>query len=464
MIETIREPGSFRDPGGHIYYSSGKVFRTVAPEVLEDFERVCATGVLEKLTEQGRLIAGKVVDKQSLPNLPTSFSLVVEHPRIPFISYPYEWCFYMLQDAAVHQLEVCLDALESDVMVSDASAYNIQFINSAPIFIDYLSFRSYEKGKVWKAHQQYCEQFLNPLLLRSLLGVPHNAWYRGNLEGIPTTELSRLIPIAKKFSWNVFIHVALQARLHNAANGRKIDRKRANKVSLDKRRMTYILSSLKEFVSKLAPKHLHDSVWHTYVKGNSYEGEETQSKRLFLVDFLGKVKPKVLLDFGCNTGDYSMLALDHGVDLVVGLDTDHLSLEKGYSRAKRGKVNFLPLYLDLSNLSPGQGWGGVERKSLEERANADAIFSLALLHHLVFGKNIPLDSAVARLVQFAPNGVIEFIPKTDPRVEDMLLLRKDIFHDYTQSDFEACLQRQAKIVNSKQVSRSGRRLYWYVRD
>ncbi len=462
MGDLIRESGSFRDPGGYVYYSSGKVFRTVAPGAAEDFKRVHASGLLEKLTAQGRLIAGTIADGEIPPDLQPRPSFVIEHPRIPFISYPYEWCFHALHDAAIHQLEVCLAALEHDVMVSDASAYNIQFVNSSPVFIDYLSFRPYEKGRPWKAHQQYCDQFLNPLLLRALLGVPHNAWYRGNLEGIPTPELSRLLPVARKLSWNVFIHVALQARLHNAVNRRQSGRGRARKVSFDKRRLSYILESLKKYVGKLAPKSVRDSVWHAYAEDNSYNEEEERAKRSFVVDFVRKVKPKTLLDCGCNIGDYSMLALNNGTALAVGLDTDLMSLERGYLRARREKINFLPLYLDVANPSPGQGWNGTERKGLQERTDADAVLALALLHHLVFGGNIPLDAAVARLVGFAPNGVIEFVPKTDPMIRDMLLLRKDVFPSYTQADFETCLRRHAKIVSDKRVSQSGRRLYWYA--
>ena len=464
MEGLAREPGSFRDPGGHVYYSRGKVFRTVTSDAAGDFEWVRATGLLEELAGRGWLIAGTLADENVLPDVRPRPSFVVEHPRIPFVSYPYEWCFYALRAAAVHQLEVCLAALKRDVMVSDASAYNVQFINSSPVFIDYLSFRPYEKGKAWKAHQQYCAQFLNPLLLRSLLGVPHNAWYRGTLEGIPTAELNRLIPAARKLSWNVFAHVVLQSGLHGAANRRKSNRKRAAKISFDKRGMVSILESLKRYVSKLGPRPVANSAWHGYAGNHSYSEEEERAKRLFVVDFLREVKPGVVLDLGCNVGDYSVLALDNGATLAVGLDTDHPSLEKAWLRARREQINFLPLYLDVSNPSPSQGWNGTERKSLKERVDADAVFSLALLHHLVFGKNIPLDSAVARLVELAPNGVVEFVPKTDPMVRDMLLLRKDIFPGYTRSAFESCLQCRARIVTGKRVSESGRRLYWYAEN
>ena len=461
--DLIREPGSFRDPGGHIGYCGEKVFRVIMPGAAADFEKVQNTGLFAKLIEQQWLIPSKAVDPATLQDFPPS-SIVVEHPRIPFVSYPYEWCFHALQDAAIRQLEICLTALEYGAMVSDASAYNIQFVNASPVFIDHLSFRPYEEGKAWNAHAQYCEQFLNPLLLRALLGIPHNAWYRGNLEGIPTTELSRLIPFHRKFSWNVFTHVVLHARIHVTANKRSDDRDKAAKVSLDRRKIMYIMENLKKYVGKLSPKYLHDAVWHKYTEDNSYGEDEEHIKRLFITDFLHKVEPQVLLDFGCNTGDYSALAWDNGTELIIGLDNDHLVLEEAYLRARREKTNFLPLYLDIANPSPSQGWDNIERKNLKERVGADAIFALALLHHLVFSRNIPLDSAVAQLVGFAPNGVIEFIPKTDPKLRDLLLLRKDVFPDYTESDFENCLRRRAKIVDSRQVTTSGRRLYWYARN
>jgi len=458
------ESGSFRDPAGQVYYRAGKVLRTVMPRAAEDFQFARDTGLLDLLVEQGRLVPYALTDRDALPRFPTEPAFVLEHPRIPFISYPYEWCFHALRDASVHQLELYLDALARDVMLSDATAYNIQFVGTTPVFIDHLSFRRYRDGETWGAHQQFCYQFLNPLLLRSLLGIAHHSWYRGSLEGIPTTELNQLVPWFRKCSWNVFFHVAMQARLLASASRSARSGKRAARVSFGKDRLIFILRGMRKWAGGLRPARSPGATWLGYAEDNGYGRDGQRLKREFVADFARRVRPGMLWDLGCNTGDYSLLALDNGAGAAIGFDNDPMSVEAAYLRAKEERRNFLPLCVDMANPSPGQGWRGRERAGLRERANADAVLALALLHHLVVGRNIPLDSAVSAIVALAPAGVIEFVPKEDPMTQRLLSLREDIFPDYTRERFESCLRKRARIVKAGAMDGSSRGLYWYARD
>jgi ribosomal protein L11 methylase PrmA len=176
------------------------------------------------------------------------------------------------------------------------------------------------------------------------------------------------------------------------------------------------------------------------------------------------VKPKQLWDIGCNTGDYSEVALTSGATQVVGFDFDQGALERAYARAKAKTLNFLPLFQDGANPSPDQGWANAERKSVMSRGPADAIVALAFEHHLAIGRNIPLPGVVDALVKMAPQGVIEFVQKKDPTVQQLLALREDIFPDYTPETFETAMKARARIVKQETVSASGRTLYWYDRS
>ena len=467
---TEREYSSFRDPSGYIYYQSDRILRAVMPVAADDFEFVRKSGLLDRLVQEQKLLPYHFVDTDFLSNATsweaaTPPAFVLEHPRVPFISYPYEWCFHALRDAARLQLDLYLSALEYDVMLSDASAYNIQFNGSKPIFIDHLSFRRYRIGEAWGSHQQFCDQFLNPLLLRFLSRVAPNHWYKGDMEGIPTSELNRLIPLSKKFSWRVFIHVVLQAKLLTSARKKESSREKAAKISFDKNKLMFMLRSMRTWITKLTPPPpLENSDWSDYADNHSYQNKEEKRKQAFVADFCQHLKPKVLWDLGCNTGDYAILALHNGAGSAVGLDFDTTAVEKCYLRAKKENLNLFPLVMDMTNPSPDQGWGGAERKSLKSRVNADAVIALALVHHLAIGKNIPLAWVIANIVSFAPNGVIEFVPKTDAMVQKMLLLRDDIFPHYTQEEFAANLKKQAKIIKSATISETGRCLYWYAGD
>ena len=192
MSDLQLDAGSFRDPRGHVFHAGSKVFRTLSEKAADDFDFVQSSGLLGSLEDIGQVVKTEEVSRADFEKAGVEAHRVLEHERVPFISYPYEWSFSLLKAAALHHLEVQMEAFERGVAMSDASAYNVQFVGVKPTFIDILSFKKYEEGEVWAGHRQFCNQFLNPLLLRSMTGVPHNSWYRGNLEGIETEQLNKL--------------------------------------------------------------------------------------------------------------------------------------------------------------------------------------------------------------------------------------------------------------------------------
>ena len=463
MSEVSTESGSFRDRRGRIFYVDGRVLRTVMPMAATDYEFVRGSGIVDALVADNKLVRETVVDASLLGEHGDGAQFVLEHPRLPFISYPYEWSFSALKAAALLHLDIQQAALQKDVTMTDATAYNVQFIGPNPIFIDSLSFRRYKDGEYWAGHRQFCEQFINPLLLRSLAGVPHNAWYRGALEGISAEDLSKVLPWRNRLSWNVLTNVFMQARLqHTADSGRAIEKAKTRKLP----RIGYeqMLYGLRKWIAGLEPKEDSKTVWQDYATENSYADEEAINKRRFIAEFASSTRPALVLDIGCNTGDYSAVALENGAELAVGFDFDHGALDYGYRRAVRDSLNFLPLHLDAANPSPNQGWSQAERMGLQERTKGDAVMGLALIHHLAVAKNLPLDEVIGWLVDMAPQGIIEFVPKNDPMVQRLLQMREDLFDDYDQESFEKYLGRRARVIKSDVVSASGRTLYWFDRN
>ena len=456
------DPGSYRDPRGQVYLQDGKIFRTITQKGIEDFEKVRDSGLLDALVKKEWLVDYQPSDQPALTRDP-SVKLVLEHAPIPFISYPYEWSFELLKSAALLQLDIYLEALEYDLTLSDASAYNVQFVGPKPIFIDHLSFKPYKDSEFWGAHRQFCEQFLNPLLLRSKVGITHNAWYRGSLEGVATSDLNSLLPMKSKFSWQVFSHVSLQARFQ--ADSLKNSRKSTARIGkgLPRKSFENILRSMRDWIAVLQPLHGKQSVWGDYESNNSYTDESGRQKKEFVQKVTSSVEPEQLWDIGCNMGEYSKTALQNGAKYVVGFDLDHTALDLACDRALTESLNFLPLFLDLSNPTPNQGWRYAERKSVEQRSKCDCLLALALVHHLAIAKNIPLPSLIGWLVSLAPEGVIEFVPKSDPMVQELLRFREDIFDDYSIESFQFYLKLHAQVVRSEAVIGSDRVLFWYSR-
>ncbi|MCP4330702.1 MAG: class I SAM-dependent methyltransferase [Alphaproteobacteria bacterium] len=452
---------SFRDPSGHVFAIGERVLRTVTEIGRADYEFVRDGTLLSQLIAEGLVVSGQELN--DLPGDPETQSscYTLEHPRLPYISYPYEWPFEMLRSAALLHLDIQIRALDHGISLADASAYNVQFLGVDPIFIDYLSFRRYRPGEYWLGHRQFCEQFLNPLLLRSLLGIPHNSWYRGQLEGIPTEALARVLSLRHKLSLRVLMHVAAPARLQSSAKG---DRPRAApRRSFPQSGYRNMLSQLRNWIKRLHPADGRATTWQDYAASNTYAVAEADAKSDFVRAFISKVAPNLAIDLGCNSGEYSEVALDVGARRVIGFDFDQGALDAAYARARTKGLSLTPLYLDAANPSPAQGWCHRERQSFGDRGKADAVVALAFIHHLAIARNIPLDQVIAWIVGLAPNGVIEFVEKSDPTVRQMLALREDIFANYSREAFEAGLRRLAAIVTTQTVSDTGRTLYWFER-
>ncbi len=446
---------SFRDPRGHVYHVDGRVLRTVLPVAATDFEFVRSTGLIESLVSEKKLLPETPIDPIILKENHKDISFVLEHPKLSFISYPYEWTFSALKAAALLHLDIHLQALEHGVTLSDASAYNIQYQHGAPVFIDHLSFRRYQEGKLWQGHKQFCEQFLNPLLLQAYCEVPYNHWYRGALEGITAVELNHVLPLLRKFLPNVFMHIVMQASLQKVSVRQA--QNTVKKIHLSLPALKSMLRGLRNWIEKLHIKNKTKTTWQDYSRQYS-----PSSQKIALVEgFVRNVQPSLLIDLGCNTGFYSKLALQAGAKQVIGFDADVGALEQAFAMAQSERLNFLPLYMDLANPSPAQGWQEAERFGFSRRVEANAVLALAVVHHLAIARNLPLDQLVEWLISLAPQGLLEFVPKQDPQLQKLLCLREDIFVDYTEENFLACVMRQAQIVKKEMVSENGRVIVWY---
>ncbi len=460
MAAFERDAGSFRDRSGEIYFSEGRIFRTVNRTAAAEYETLRGRCFYEKAARAGFLVDATEIDRSLFGGCTEDVRYLIEHPRLDFISYPYEWSFAQLKAAALLHLDLQLFALDLGVVLSDASAYNVQFVGSRPIFIDLLSFRCYRDGEYWSGHGQFCEQFLNPLLLRSMCGVPHNAWYRGNLNGVASADLSRLIPVRKKFSTNVLWNVILPARLQQAAKGRDLSAAAGRMKKLPRHAYHRLLATLRRYIGGLQPAGTA-SDWQDYADNNSYASDEAELKRQAVLRFVRERPPECLWDLGCNTGVYAEAAIGAGARRVVGFDRDLASLERAFHRARENSLPFIPLYLDAANPSPAQGWNGAERKGVERRGTCDAILALAFIHHLAIGRNVPLDWVVEWITGLSPRGLIEFVPKDDPTIRGMLAFRQDIFPDYSESAFENALGERTRICRVETISRTGRKIYVY---
>jgi SAM-dependent methyltransferase len=454
------EPGSFRDPESRIFYAGDDVYRALSPDGLSDFEAVKASGLLD----DGRVVATeRVEDVSALKGLLVHEpAAVLRHERIPFVSYPYEWTFSMLKDAALLQLDLLLDALDHDLVLKDSTPYNVQFKGARPVFVDVGSFERIREGEPWVGYRQFCMLYLYPLLLQAAKGVPFQPWLRGSIDGITPAQMRGLMSFRDRFRkgvfTNVFLHARLEARYADRPNQVKQEVKRVFKKEL----FVANVRKMRKLVARLQwdPP---SGVWTAYGERNSYTDDDARRKDEFVRDVAGSREWPLVWDIGANNGRYSRIAAE-GARTVLAVDADQGPVELLY-RDLRAEADeqILTLAMNLADPSPGLGWRGLERRSLPERGKPDLVLALALIHHVAISANVPVREFIDWLASLGSALVIEFPTREDPMVQKLLAPKREGLHpDYELSFFERCLAEAFEVERSERLE-SGTRVLYYAR-
>lgn len=453
------EPSSYRDPDARVFRRNGAIFRCLSARALEDWQRLGATKFFGRFTGDGTIVQTEEVDRAAMPDLEDRWAAVLRHAPIPFISYPYEWSFAMLQHAALLQLDVTLAALREDMTLKDATPFNIQWVGSRATFIDVGSFTRYAPGEPWAGYRQFCELFLFPLLLMAYKNVPFHPLMRGSLEGISAETCRALMSSRDALRPGVLAHVFLQSRMQaRFADSDRDVRGDLRAAGFGATLITHNIERLRRLIERLEWK-AGGSPWSEYESQHSYDETDRRQKEAFVREVSATRRWALVWDLGCNVGVYSRIASQHA-DYVVALDADHLVIDRLY-RALRaeGHETILPLVGDLADPAPGLGWRGRERRPLVDRGTPELILSLALVHHLVIGRNIPLPDLIEWLAEFGADLVIEFVGPTDAMVQQLMRNRAGLAIDYSQETFEAALNRFFDRVSHHALASGTRTLY-----
>lgn len=384
----------------------------------------------------------------------------LEHERIPFVSYPYEWSFGMLKDAALLQLDVLHAALDEGFTLKDATPFNVQWRGAAPVFIDIPSFHPLVPGEPWAGYRQFCELFLFPLILQAYKQVPFQPWLRGSIDGVTPEHCRRMMSFRDIFRRGVLTHVHIHARAQ-ARYGQTDTNVRASLKSagFGAELIKANVRSLRRLVQRLDWRPA-DTGWSSYAACNRYDETDAGRKRAFVERAIATRRRALVWDLGCNTGTFSRLAAPHAGH-VVAMDSDHAVVERVYAGLKReGPLNVLPLCVNLADPSPGLGWRGQERLPLEARGRPDLALALALVHHLAIGANVPLGDVVSWLADLGSDLVVEFVTRKDPMVQLLLRNRDDHYGDYDLGVFERVLAERLDVVSREEICDGARVLYF----
>jgi len=453
---NINIPSSFRDPSGFLFQGGATLYRQVNIAYKKNYDLLMGSGLYETLVDDGLLIPHEETGIEG-PVLDGAYKIIKPEP-LPFVSYPYEWCFSQLKDAALATLEIQRRSLDLGMSLKDCSAYNMQFRRGRPALIDTLSFEEYRQGQPWVAYRQFCQHFLAPLALMSCRDIRLSQLLRVYIDGIPLDLASSLLPFGTRMAFPLLTHIHLHAKAQEHFCGRAVKNAQGR---IGRLSFMGLVDSLESAVRRLKwdPK---DTEWSDYYEDTNYSPEGLQHKRQVVSSFLSKSSPKTIWDLGANVGMFSRIAAGKGIS-VVSFDIDPAAVEKNYLKCiKESEGNILPLVLDLVNPSPAIGWDNMERMSLFERGPADMVFSLALVHHLAISNNLPFNKIADSFSRMCSSLIIEFVPKEDSQAQRLLASREDIFCGYNQQTFEREFGKYFAIQDSVEVKDSKRVLYLMV--
>lgn len=461
MSEALLEPGSFRDRSARVFYHDGEVFRGLSERALEQWEALSGTRFYGRFVGEGTLIGSERIEDGQVPLPPSAstWAAVLRHEMVPFVSYPYEWTFGMLQDAALLQLDLLLAALDEGLTLKDASPYNVQWRGARPVFVDVASFEKWAAGEPWVGYRQFCQLFLYPLLLTAYRDVPFQPWLRGSLEGIEPETCLNLLGARGRLRSGVLTHVYLQARAQAAYGSTHHDvRSELRAAGFGSQLIRANAVRLRKLVAGLKWRR-HRSTWSEYTQCGHYQAEDAEAKRGF-VRRAASLRPRQMVwDLGCNTGTFSRIAAEHARH-VVAIDSDQLAVERLYQALKAERHGtILPLVLSLADPSPDLGWKNLERKRLTARGRPDLVLCLALVHHMVIGSNIPLVEFLDWLADLGAELVIEFPTRDDEMVRTLLRNKEDQYSDYQLDVFERELGRRFLVAEREGLASGTRVIY-----
>jgi ribosomal protein L11 methylase PrmA len=453
-----RDPSSFRDPSGFLFYRNDAIYRSINHIYKENYDQLMHSGLYKTLIDAELLIPHEEVGTED--SLSGEAYKIIKPEQLPFISYPYEWCFSQLKDAALTTLSIQKQSLEFGMALKDCSAYNIQFSKGKPVLIDTLSFEKYREGRPWVAYRQFCQHFLAPLALMNYTDIRLNQLLRIHMDGIPLDMVSKLLPFRTRFHFGLFSHIHLHAKSqkHFADKSAQTTGGKMSHTS-----MLGLIDSLETAVRKMkwTPK---GTEWNEYYDNITYSTEAFDEKKQLVSEFLDSIHPASIWDLGSNTGVFSRIASKKGIQ-TISFDIDPACVERNYLEVvSKKETHILPLFLDLTNPSPAIGWQHLERKSIVERGPVDTVLALALVHHLAISNNLPLHKLAVFFDKICHSLIIEFVPKNDPQVQILLSSREDIFPEYTQNTFEESFKKYYAIQKVAKIRDTQRTLYLMVKD
>jgi ribosomal protein L11 methylase PrmA len=450
MKSSKRHPASFRDPAGFVFEQEGLFYRQVNQSYAAHYDKFMHSGLYSELLKEKLLLAHAEFPMVVADTSRWYKTLLPE--QLHFVSYPYEWCFSQWKDAALLTLGIVKKSIAYGMILKDATPFNVQFLRT-PVWIDILSFENYDETKPWIAYRQFVECFIAPLLIARHLTPDLQKIFMLYPEGIPLKIVAKLLPLKSRLNLNTLMHIILPSAV--SGNKKAVSK---NIGAFNKQKLLHIIDNLNAFIESLNTGN-ESSVWNNYYEETVLSNEYVEEKMNLLKLWMQELPVKSVLDLGTNTGYYALMTAATG-KFTIAIDADTACIDQLYKTARQNKLsNLIPLTIDIANPSPAIGWGNQERAAFLTRTRTDCCLALALIHHLAIGRNVGFDQMAELFSNIAPWLIIEFIPKSDPKISLLLQNREDIFNDYNEMSFTNAFAAKFTVVRRQPLTHTGRIMF-----
>ncbi len=419
MMNADNLSASFRDPDGFVFEKDGELYRQILPHGRTSFDHFIRSGLAQRLVEQGKLAEFNIIEEDEQ-------GAILHLTRLPYISYPYEWCFSQLRDAALLTVELMQEALVCGMILKDATAFNVAFSKCRPVFLDHTSFELYQEDTPWRAYRQFVMHFIAPLLLMKKVDLRCLQLFTTNIDGIPLDLVSHLLPWYTWLQPNPFLHIHCHASLERRISSDKSSRSLSH---LPKQRLLALLDGMHGWLASMKPP-AQATAWEHYYSDNSYSDRSFAAKQELVKEFCIRHRIHSCIDLGANGGVFTQIAADFA-ELVIAADYDACAVEALYNLGQKLTTDIQPLLLDLNNPLPDLGVLSIERDSFFKRFSSDCVLGLALIHHLRITGNWSIRQIVSLFDRLAPAALVEFVPLDDEQTQRLTRGREEIYQDWT---------------------------------
>ncbi|HEY1115994.1 MAG TPA: hypothetical protein VGE66_20670 [Chitinophagaceae bacterium] len=441
---------SYRDPSGFVFSYKGEIYRQVNQAFRKDFDHFIDSGLYSELVKDQLLLPHQQLEENLTGE--TNWYTTLKPEQLHFITYPYEWCFDQLKDAALLTLQLAQKGVAHNMILKDATPFNIQLHKGRLIFIDTLSFEEYDETRPWVAYRQFCETFLAPLALMHYHQQPLQPLLFAYPDGIPLATASSLLPWRSRLNLHVYLHIHLQGKMAGSKSTAT-----ESKVVFSRQKLQNLLRSLQTLVESFQFKA--KGVWSDYYDEAGQRSGYLPHKKELVTHWTEQLTGiATAIDLGANDGTFSEILSSKNIR-TVSADGDHFAISKLYQSLQANPRSIYPVLLDLSNPSPSIGFANEERASFMERTHTDLVLALAVIHHLAIGKNVPFARIAEFCKQLGRILIIEFVPIGDDKVQFMLQRKSNTFDWYTEEGFRAAFSRHFSIKEVKKINSSDRTLF-----